>query len=150
MQVEYSLTEDDLMALGRFQIAHSPVVQERFRTRRWLYPAGLAILAIGTYVLQGGLLLLIILLVLALLAYLFYPRYFDWIVERSIRRAVKRDMRLSSIARRTLRLTPEGLQQAQEKLLRQDLFGLEKYLLGSVAEKVVRNSRVPVLVVRGV
>lgn len=28
--------------------------------------------------------------------------------------------------------------------------GLEKYLLGSVAEKVVRNSRVPVLVVRGV
>jgi nucleotide-binding universal stress UspA family protein len=28
--------------------------------------------------------------------------------------------------------------------------GLEKFLLGSVAEKVVRNSRVPVLVVRGV
>ncbi len=28
--------------------------------------------------------------------------------------------------------------------------GLEKFLLGSVAEKVVRNSRVPVMVVRGV
>jgi hypothetical protein len=114
MQAEYSLTDDDLMALGRFQIAHSPVVQERFRTRRWLYPAGLAILALGTYIVGGSPVLSLILLGLALLAFLLFPRYFDWIVERSIQRAVKRDSTPSSLARRRLIVTPEGLQQAQE------------------------------------
>jgi len=114
MEIEFSLKEADLVALARHQIRHSPVVEERIRKRRWFYPIAFGMLALGIYLISQQWLFPTLLIAVSILSYIFFPQYFEWMVERRLERIVERGKTSSSLARRKLRVTAEGLEQIME------------------------------------
>jgi len=111
MEVEYALDETDLVALARFQVNRSPIVRRRFYIQRFGYVLGFILLGLGTYLAFSSTILLLSFGSLAALSFVVYPFYFRWAGERRIRQIVRERATPSSLAKRILRATPEGLEQ---------------------------------------
>jgi hypothetical protein len=111
MEIEYALDETDLIALARFQVDRSPTVRRRFYIQ-WLgYVLGFILLGLGTYLAFSSTILLFSFGSLAVVSFVVYPFYFRWAGERRIRQIVHERVTPSSLAKRVLRATPEGLEQ---------------------------------------
>ncbi len=111
MEIEYNLTEADLIALARYQVEHSPTAKRRFGRRRYAYAAGFLMLALGDYVLYHDVITSIGFALLAVLVFALFPIYLRWLLNRSVPRLVRERLTPSAVGPRTLRLTAEGLEQ---------------------------------------
>lgn len=114
MEISYSLHKDDLIALAQYQIEHSPAIDRRSRFGRIAYPIGFLLMAIGIYPMSYTIITPISFVALAGLSFILYPSFLRWLARRNIPRIVRERMRQSSLERRTLRVTPDGLEQSSE------------------------------------
>ena len=108
MEIEYTLTESDVLALAKFRIQHVP----RLRRGQWVrhlgYSVGLALIGLGLLALREFLLSAICLL-LALLWVPFFPRYRDWVLRRRIHKMYQNEKLHATLESTTMRITDEGL-----------------------------------------
>jgi hypothetical protein len=116
MELEYTPTEDDLIALARHRVAISPVVQQRLRTRHLIYVIGLSVLAIVAYFALPDKLAAIAFAALASLALLIYPYFARWRLNRATDSLARRQATPASYAPCTLRALPDGLEQIRGEL----------------------------------
>ena len=111
MDIEYSLVEADLLALAKFQLEKSDVLQKHSRSRRKLYPLGFGLLALGSLLISDDLILPIMFGLLAILSFFFAPMIFTWLTHRRLPRIVKSRMTSTSIGNRRISVNEKGLQQ---------------------------------------
>ncbi len=115
MEIEYTPSESDLVALARHQIAVSPVVQQRLRRMHLGYVIGFSLLAVGAYFVLPNELLSIAFAAFASVALLAYPYFSRWRLQRSLPSLVRRKATPASYATRKLRALPDGLEQITEE-----------------------------------
>ena len=111
MEVEYTPTEDDLLALASHQLATSPAVRRRLNRSHLGYAIGLSLLAVGGYVTVQNEALSIGFAALATLALLAYPTFFRLRLHRSLPALVRQRTTPTSFSTRKLRALPDGLEQ---------------------------------------
>lgn len=111
MELEYTPTEKDLIALARHQIAVSPTVQQRLRRLHLGYVIGFSLLAVGVYFVLPNEMLSLAFAAFASLALFAYPYFSRWRLQRSLPSLVRRKATPASYITRRLRATPEGLEQ---------------------------------------
>ena len=110
MEVEFELDEADLIALAKYRVSYSPAIRRRYR-RSWIgITVGLGLLGILIYILFSLKAPGVYLVAFALFFLVFYPYYYRWLVGRTMRRIVNARLNPNALARRTLRVTPEGLE----------------------------------------
>ena len=110
MEVEFELDEADLIALAKYRVKHSPAIRRRYR-RSWIgMTVGLGLLGIFIYTVFSLKAPGVYLVAFALFFLVFYPYYYRWLVGRTMRRIVNARSNPNAFARRTLRVTPEGLE----------------------------------------
>jgi hypothetical protein len=115
MQLEYTPTEEDLVALARHQIAVSPVMQQRLQRTHLAYVIGFSLLAVGTYFVLPNELLSIAFAAFASIALFAYPFFSRWRLQRSLPEAVRRSVTPTSYAARSLLALPDGLEQVADE-----------------------------------
>jgi hypothetical protein len=114
MELAYTPTEEDLIALARHQVAISPVVQQRIQRTHLGYVIGLSLLAVGTYFVLPNPRISIAFAAIASIALLAYPYFARWRLHRSLASLVRRKATASSYAPRRLRALPDGLEQVTD------------------------------------
>ncbi len=113
-EITYSLEEDDLVALARYQMERSPSIQRRYRLQRYGLVLGFLALGILFGVVLGKVSLALYFAGLALFFLAFYPLYYRWLTSRTLRQIVRARLNPKAFARRSLRIAPEGLVQSVE------------------------------------
>ncbi len=111
MELQYKPEVEDLLALARHQVATSPALQRRLRRLQFGYAIAFSFLAIGAYLTLGNLAASFAFATLASVSILAYPTLFRWKLNRDLPEIVRRRATPSSFAARTLRPSPEGLEQ---------------------------------------
>lgn len=114
MEIIFSLREMDLLALAKYQVDTSEIVKRRAKSRRFIYPIAFFAVGLGDLILSGEIVLPSLFFLISIFSYLLFPIYFQWLSKRNIKRIVHERMTPSSIGSRTLRITPEGLEQIME------------------------------------
>jgi len=114
MEIEYRLSESDIFAFMKFQIArrkgwHNPVL-----FRRVAYLVGFILLGLGAWLFSGEVMLLLAFLLLAILFFVFYPSFFDWALHRRLTTAYQDPTKQASLASRVLRASSEGLEEISD------------------------------------
>ncbi len=114
MEFIYELDESDLIASARFQVNRSAIARRRLRNR-WLgYTLGFSLIGFGTYLAFSNPISSLAFCSLAVLAFVAFPFYYRWAVERRMHQIVHERATPSSYARRTVRATSEGLEQIMD------------------------------------
>ncbi len=114
MEIEYSLSETDLIALAEYQAGNSPVVHQRLKSRRFAYLIGFFVMALAAYLISMPTIFAISFAALGVLCFALYPTYSKWSMRKNIPRIVHGRMRPSSIGKRRLRVTSDGLEQISD------------------------------------
>jgi hypothetical protein len=110
MEVEFALDEEDLIALAKYLVKRSSAARSRYQISWIGIPLGLGLAGGLTYALFSFKAPALYLAAFALVFLVFYPYYYRWLVGRTMRRTVKARSNPNALARRTLRVTPEGLE----------------------------------------
>lgn len=113
-EISFSLEEADLVALARHQMERSPSLQKRYRLQKYGLVFGFLALALVTGAVWGKISLALYFAGLALFFLAFYPLYYRWLTNRTLRQIVSARLNPKAFARRSLRIAPEGLIQAVE------------------------------------
>ncbi|MGC8836960.1 MAG: YcxB family protein [Anaerolineae bacterium] len=113
-EITFSLEEADLVALARHQIERSPSLQKRYRLQKYGLVFGFLALAVVSGAVWGKVSLALYFAGLALFFFAFYPLYYRWLTNRTLRQIVSARLNPRAFAQRSLRITPEGLIQAVE------------------------------------
>jgi hypothetical protein len=103
MEIQYSVTESDVLALARFRLQKMPSIRRRMRIRRFGYSVGFAALALGLWLVYGDITIPLI--------FFLSPFYADWRLNSAIARQYQ-DAKARGILETTLRATPDGLEQS--------------------------------------
>jgi hypothetical protein len=114
MEIEYELDESDLVMLARFQANRSQIARRRFKARWIGYSLGIGLIGLGAYLVFSNFTLLLSISGCTALFFIIYPSYFRRAFERRIRQLVHERATAASFAKRTLRATPEGLEQVMQ------------------------------------
>jgi Na+/glutamate symporter len=109
MEITYSLTEADVLALNKFRAQTDPLLKKRIVRARNRLTISFAIVGVGFWLLVDDLLILIYFLALSIISFLFYYQYYEWRIRRQVRETYKQPNYSSSLAPRTLEATAEGL-----------------------------------------
>ncbi len=130
IEIEYELSEDDLLDLARSRAERSPAVRRRLNVQRAGYLIGFLLLGVGSFLAFASLALLVVFGSLGIIFFLGYPFVYRRMLERGIRRAVARAVAVPfTRSKRSLRATPDGLEQitegAQTKLAWKLVDGIE-------------------------
>jgi hypothetical protein len=110
MEVEFALDEEDLIALAKYLVKHSPAARSRYQISRIGIPLGLGLAGALTYALFSLKAPALYLAAFALFFWVFFPYYYRWLVGRTMRKTLKARSNPTALVRRTLRVTPEGLE----------------------------------------
>jgi hypothetical protein len=110
MEIEFALDEADRIALAKFQMEHSSGARRRYRISWIGIPLGLALAGALIYALFSLKAPALYLAAFALFFLVFYPYYYRWLVGRTMRKIVQARSNPNAFARRTVRVTPEGLE----------------------------------------
>jgi hypothetical protein len=114
MELEFTLTEADIVALVRYQIEHSLSVKRRIARLHVGYVLGFALLALGFYLLAPDLHLQLPFSLLAVASVALY-RPLAWArLRASAPRMARERMRPESVGWRKLRVSAEAMQQWSE------------------------------------
>jgi len=111
MEIEYQLTEADIIALMEYRLQHIPRPQNPIWIRRLGYAVGFALLSIGSVMLTNNRVLPFIFLILAISTFLLYPAFFYWLMRRKVSAKYRDEQNRATLATRTLRATSEGLEE---------------------------------------
>jgi hypothetical protein len=111
MELEFELTEEDIIALAEYQSKRSPAFIRQQQIRRFGYLIGFTILAIGMWLLTQQIILPAVSLGLAILLFLFYPQFQKWQLRRKVHQAYQQEKYQATLASRTLKATDEGLEE---------------------------------------
>lgn len=112
MEIEYSLTEEDILALTELQFQRVPAYRGRMRMLRLGYPIIFTLVAIGYWFLFKDWRISTALFSFGLLAYFIYPTYTHMRMRQRIRRDYQKDEKLrKTLGKRKLVAAPEGLQE---------------------------------------
>ncbi len=114
MEIEYSLTEADILALMQFRLQHSKGRRNPVTVRRWAYLAGFGLVALGSLILGKDVVLSVVFLVLAVAFFLLYPLYFNRLIRRKVSQTYRDEKMRASLSSRTLKATDEGLEEKSE------------------------------------
>lgn len=111
MEIEFKLDESDLVALAKYQMEHSPAMVRRYRLQRYGLLAIFGLLSLVSYFILHKPALASYAAILALFCFSIYPYYYRWVVGRTMRQIVGAKLNPAVFAKRTLRITAEGLEQ---------------------------------------
>lgn len=111
MELEFELEETDLVTLAKHQLAHSPAIVKRYRLQRYGLLAIFGVLALVSYFILHKPAVALYSGALALFCFGLYPFYYRWITTRTLRGIVSARLNPAVFARRTLRLSTDGLDQ---------------------------------------
>lgn len=111
MELEYQLTEADILALMRFRYDHISARHNPITIRRLGYTIGFIFMSAGGWLLSNNLILPITFLAMAVIAFIGYPTYFDWLMRRKVTAAFRDPNRRATLGPRTIRVTSEGIEQ---------------------------------------
>jgi hypothetical protein len=114
MQIEYELSETDILALMRFRLDQIHGMRNPVMRRRIAYLVGFIFMAFGTWLLLHQALLLITFLFLAVVFFLFYPLLFDWLIRRRVAVAYRDPSKRVTLNSRTIHVRSDGLQELTE------------------------------------
>ena len=112
MDIEYHLTEADILALTQNQLQHAKGRRNPAQMRRFAYFFGFALTALGMWLLLHDIALAFIFLAFAIISLLFYPVYFDWLIRRKVSNAYRDEKNRATLAKRTLRAKEDGLEES--------------------------------------
>ncbi len=98
MEIEYSLDEEDILALTEYQFQHVPAYRSRLFMLRLGYPIAFSLVAIGFWFLYKQWQVSVAFVFFGLLAFLIYPYY----TRMRMRRKITRDYQKNQKLRRTL------------------------------------------------
>ncbi len=111
MEIEYALTENDLMSVAMYQADHSPVYRRWLRNLQIGYAVGSLLFALGTWALLQQAELLLMFIAIGLLLVLFGPELQRWRLRRRIAQLYHDRQKRGLYSKRVLRVTPEGLEE---------------------------------------
>ena len=114
VDIEYELGNDDLLALMRFQVERSPAVRQRAWRLRVGYLVGSVLMGLGLYLLVANMLLAVFFVSFGLVSFVAYPLIHRWRIQRHLPQLLRERAHRTTFAKRTLRATPEGLEQVME------------------------------------
>ena len=110
MEIEFDLSERDILALVRRQQEYEPALRRRFTRLRYGYLIGFAILGIGSLLISQKSLWIVFLL-LAIASFALFPTYNDWRIKRNVTRAYQNEKMRATLDKRIMRATVEGLEE---------------------------------------
>lgn len=116
VEIDYTPTEADLIALARHQIALSAEIQGRLRRMHVGYVIAFSLLAVGAYLVLPNEVVSISFAAFASLALLLYPSCSRWRLYMRLPGLVRRRATPASYAARKLRAQPDGLEQITEDI----------------------------------
>ncbi len=111
MEIEYELSEADILTLMRFRLKQSRGFRNPVTFRRLAYLVGFSLLALGTWLVTNQVILLVVFLVLAVSSFLFYPQLFNILIKRKIQITYRDPAKKASLATRILRANNEGIEE---------------------------------------
>ena len=111
MEIEFALTEEDILVFTKHQLQYSPVFIRQQRVRRSGYLIGFTLLAMGTWLLEQPIFVPILFLSLAVILFLVYPRFQMWRLREKVHQTYQQENYRATLGLRTLRATDEGLEE---------------------------------------
>jgi hypothetical protein len=112
MEIVFSLTEEDILALAKFRNEKVPLLQKRARRVRYGYLIGFAIMGVGLWLSTSDLIYLILFSLLSLVSFLFYPQYYSWRMQMRVREVYRDKKYRAALAPRTWRIGADGLEES--------------------------------------
>ncbi len=110
MEIEFDLTENDILALVRRRQEYSPVFRQRILRLRYGYLVGFSLLGIGSLLISQKFLPFAFFL-LAVVSFLLFPVFNDWRLKRSVSLAYQDKNKRATLEKRIMRATNEGLEE---------------------------------------
>lgn len=110
MEVPFTINEADITALAKFRMRRSPEFRRRYRIGWIGVPLGFAVTGLVLYAFFSLTSPALYLVAFALFFLVFYPYYYRWLVGRTMRRIVRSRSEPRAVGRRTVRITPAGLE----------------------------------------
>lgn len=110
MEVQFALDEADLTVLAKFRMQHSPEFRRRYRMGWIGVPLGFGLTGLVLYVFFSLNSPALYLAGFGVFFLVFYPYYYRWLVGRTMRKIVSSRSNPRVFERRTLRITPEGIE----------------------------------------
>ena len=114
MEIEYTLSKDDLMSFAMYQVDHAPAYRRRRRNLRVAYAVGFLLLALGTWGLSQPAILHLMFIAIGFFFVLFGPVLDRWRVRRLVVRVYHQRRSRGVYSKRTLRVTPDGLEEISD------------------------------------
>lgn len=111
MEIEYQLTEEDIIALTLYRLQKVPKRQNPILVRRIAYAISFAFVAIGSWALFSNAILSFNFLVTGVLAYFIYPFFFNWALRRRVKTAYRNEKMRETLAPRILSASSEGIEE---------------------------------------
>jgi len=109
MEIEYELREADIIAFTQYRLRHGHGKRNPVLVRRLAYLGGFTIMAFGSWLLLHDIILLISFLALAIISFVLYPTYFDWLIRRKVTNTYRDPKNSATLAPRILSANSEGL-----------------------------------------
>jgi hypothetical protein len=111
MEIEYQLTEADIITLTRYRLRQAPARRNPVLLRQVAYSAGFTLLAIGSWVQLSNAVLSFAFLALAVLSFFAYPSYFEWALRRRVMTVYSDEKMRATLAPRILRVSSDGINE---------------------------------------
>lgn len=110
MEVHFTLDEEDLTALAKFRLKHSPEFRRRYRMGWIGVPLGFGLTGLVLYAFFSLKSPALYLAGFGLFFLVFYPYYYRWLVGRTMRKIVRSRSNPKALGRRTIGVTQECLE----------------------------------------
>jgi hypothetical protein len=110
MEIEYNLTEADILALAICRMNCMPKFRKNIRLRRILYLSGFVLMAIGSYPLGYGIIESIIFAILGISIFFGYPYYVKWQIKRRAHNECQKPKVKGEMSNRFLRINDDWLE----------------------------------------
>ncbi len=111
MELEYDLTEPDLLALAMHGLHTSSRGRRLLQSRRVATLVGFAMLALGTWLITQSVTMPVLFVSLGLLFAAFYPAFLEWRLRQRVAASFRDPRNAATFATRTLDATDDGLQE---------------------------------------
>lgn len=109
MEINYSLTEEDVLALSRFRAENDPSLKKRINRTRFKLFIGFAIAGVGFWLINSNPFTAAGFFFLSLLSLIFFKPYNNWRIRRRISEMYKEQKYQKTLAPRSLIAGSEGL-----------------------------------------
>jgi len=82
--------------------------------RRIAYLVGFMLLAMGSLFIVNAIVMPLIFLILGIFSFVFYPTYFNWLLQRKVARTYRDESRRTTLDTRVLRVTDQGIEEKSD------------------------------------